>query len=42
MDSCPKCGSQKIIEITSTYPPVYKCEECGFVFSGGKNPFIDE
>jgi len=39
---CPKCGSENVIEKSTTFPAIYECQDCKFVFTVNKNPFIDE
>ncbi|MCX8190833.1 MAG: hypothetical protein N3D78_01415 [Candidatus Aenigmarchaeota archaeon] len=40
--NCPKCDSSLTIEISTTFPRVYECRKCNFVFSFTMNPFMDE
>jgi predicted RNA-binding Zn-ribbon protein involved in translation (DUF1610 family) len=39
---CPKCGSMNVVRTTSTFPALYQCEDCGFVFNKNENPWTDE
>jgi len=40
--NCPKCESTNIIQLTSNFPAIYRCEDCGFTFNKNENPWIDE
>jgi uncharacterized Zn finger protein len=39
---CPKCGSEKLIELSSSFPHTLECKECGYIFHKLPKLLIDE
>ena len=36
--NCPKCGSSNVSQITFSFPAIYRCDDCDFVFTKNENP----
>jgi len=40
--NCPKCGSDRIRVIESSYPNAYECKDCEYVWLKAPQALIDE